>query len=393
MHWTVSRRIGLGYALTLILILVVAVVGVLALRNSSRAYRAALEQQRETLERVMAAELEARGAAIQHLRYLADPDEDYVAARDSLLALSTSKFRRLQDSAEDPELRAIWSESLESLANWEELSDEAIAAMRSGLQGRALRLHSSYVVPARDAYQRTVARGLEAVRAVTDSTVGAARAAEVRMGWLLVFGAVLAVGAAIANSLVLDRTISGPLEATATSLASSASEILEATAHQSWTANRVSAAARQSSSALQELSRIGDRHRQHATKIGALAGHRPGSGPDGGEAADDELSAELGVLEADVESQAERLQELQESIREVELAARANLKATEYLDLIARKLNRQGLSLLRLVRRPATRNGSESKSASNVQKKGRPRADAELSAGGGGPQPSPSTNG
>ena len=46
MHWTVSRRIGAGFTVGLGLMVIVALIGITALRNAVTTYEAALALER-----------------------------------------------------------------------------------------------------------------------------------------------------------------------------------------------------------------------------------------------------------------------------------------------------------------------------------------------------------
>ena len=67
MRWTVSRRIAAGFAVGLSLVVVVAVVGVVALRGASDAYRNALNQERRTVVPALTAQAEYRRAMLDYL--------------------------------------------------------------------------------------------------------------------------------------------------------------------------------------------------------------------------------------------------------------------------------------------------------------------------------------
>ncbi|MGH7614352.1 MAG: hypothetical protein ACREMW_09990, partial [Gemmatimonadales bacterium] len=81
MHWTVSRRIMTGFAVGLSLVVVVAVVGVVALRGASGAWRTALDQERRTLVPALMAQAEFRRAIQDYLGFLIRPNEAELRSR------------------------------------------------------------------------------------------------------------------------------------------------------------------------------------------------------------------------------------------------------------------------------------------------------------------------
>lgn len=107
MHWTVSRRIGAGFALGLGLVLVVAVLGVVALRDASGAYANALAQERRTLVPALGAEAETRRTMLDYLRFLLGREEQYARGRDSSLVVGRGLLEQLRDSARTPESRTV----------------------------------------------------------------------------------------------------------------------------------------------------------------------------------------------------------------------------------------------------------------------------------------------
>src|SRR5688572_13339103 len=108
MQWTVSRRIAAGFAVGLMLVVVVAVIGVNALRQATQSYEATLARERRSLIPALQADAASRGAAAQQFRFLLVQDEQFLKWRDSLLALSRALLTGLRDSAHTPEGRALW---------------------------------------------------------------------------------------------------------------------------------------------------------------------------------------------------------------------------------------------------------------------------------------------
>jgi len=138
MHWTVSRRIAAGFVVGLGLVVVVAVVGVVALRGASGAYKDALDQERRTLVPALTAQAEFRRAILDYLGFLIQPNEAEARSRDSTLALSRALLEQLRDSAHTPESRAIWVEVLAAASEWDQASRASMAAARATASARIL---------------------------------------------------------------------------------------------------------------------------------------------------------------------------------------------------------------------------------------------------------------
>lgn len=360
MQWTLIHRIYVGYAISLVLILAVAGIGILALRNSTNAYQSALQHQREVLTSALRADYEARGAVIHHLQFLAQPSERHVEARDSLLALSYAALESLRDSAETPGLHGIWEQSLRQLARWEEVSDHSIGALRAGLPQEAVTLHNTEAVPARDRHQAIMSRGIRQIAESTDSAVTTAREADTRMAWLLIIVAGVALAATIAETFALSRAVVGPVQKAAIAFAARASEVLEASVYQTWVADRMANAVDESLATVDELFELQTGTGRHASALSEIAGQFDGSravaDPSGLRL---DLEREIERLETLSERRGTELEQIRDLMSEVGRFAQENLEATHSLELIARRLNRQGMSLLSLV--PAERAGASSR--------------------------------
>src|SRR5574341_726917 len=301
MYWTVSRRIAAGFALGLALVGLVAWVGISALRSSTAAYQDALDQERRVLVTALDAESEGRIATVQFLRFLLVGDEAFARAHDSSVAVARALLEQVRESAVGIEGRALWSEALTALSNWEEASRPAVAAKRARRDAEALRLQETRVYPARLALRSAIERGVARANQQTDSTIQAARDAATGDQQRLVLSALAALIVGVLAAVFLNRAVSNPLRETAGVLASSAAEILAATTQQASGANESSAAVAETVTTVDEVTQTAD---QAAQRAKAMA--------DSAQRAVDESGAAMKALREQVESIAESILALAE---------------------------------------------------------------------------------
>ena len=232
MNWTISRRIILGFALGLVLVIATAAVGVWALRQTSSAYESALRSEREILLPALAAESEVAAANVHYLRYLVIREERFMQARDSFLDLARLSLEQMRAAEESPEVQAQWIEAASLLARWDEASRASMAAARAGDMDEAVRLRMTGTEPIRVSLDAAIARGIELVKARTDAEIQDAEATARRSQLALLIGALLALMVGVLSAVLLNRAVSLPLRQTSTVLANSAAEILAATTQQ-----------------------------------------------------------------------------------------------------------------------------------------------------------------
>ncbi|MBI2401583.1 MAG: chemotaxis protein [Gemmatimonadetes bacterium] len=306
MYWTVSRRIASGFALGLALVGLVAWVGISALRSSTAAYQDALAQERGMLVPALDAESEGRIATVQFLRFLLLGDEAFARAHDSSVAVARALLEQVRGSAVAAEDRALWSEALTALANWDQESRAGVAAKRARRDAEALRLQETRVYPARLALRGAIERGVARATQRTDSTIQAARDAATRDQQTLVLSALAALVAGIVAAVFLNRAVSNPLRETAGVLASSAAEILAATTQQASGASESSAAVAETVTTVDEVTQTAD---QAAQRAKAMA--------DSAQRAVEESGGAMKTLREQVESIAESILALAEQAQAI----------------------------------------------------------------------------
>jgi len=264
MHWTVGRRIAAGFVVGLGLVVIVAWVGIVALKNSVSAYQDALAQQRRVLVPALDAESEARSATIQFLRFLLTEDEQFARARDSSLAVARALIEQVRDSVALSDDRASWTEALFALGSWDEAARDAMVAKRAGRDSEVAQIQDMRAFPARERVREAVQRGVARAEQRTDAVVGVARARANRMETILLAGAVIVLVVGGLSGLVLNRAVTGPLKETVGVLASSAAEILAATTQQAAGASESSSAVTETVTTIEEVAQTAEQASQRA---------------------------------------------------------------------------------------------------------------------------------
>ena len=334
MHWTVGRRIAAGFALGLSLVVVVAVLGILALRQVSAAYEDALARERSSLVGALAAQAETRRGNLEYLRFVLGREEQYALGRDDAVSRSRSMLETLRDTARTAESRGIWTEALRSLGRWDDVSREAIAAARAGRQADALRIHDSRVVPVRDELRTLIERGADLSRRETDAVVQSANSRAQRSYVMLLVAALLALTVGILSGLFLNRAVTGPLRETTGVLATSAAEILAATTQQAAGAGETSAAVAETVTTVDEVAQTADQAAQRAKAVADSSRRAADMGQTGQRAVQSTVDGMASVrshveaIAASIMSLAEQAQAIGEIIATVnDLAEQTNLLA------------------------------------------------------------------
>jgi methyl-accepting chemotaxis protein len=267
MHWTVGRRITLGFAAGLGLVVVVAVAGVVALARSSATFEAALHEERNSLLPALRAESDFRRARLEDLHFILKPEERYVHAADSLYNVSRTFLVQLRDSAKTAESRAPWAEALAGFDRLQAPSNASLAAARAGHQAEAVQIRDAKVTPVADSVRAALRRGVDLANARTDSTILQASVASQRMRAQLLLGGLLAVVLGIISAALLNRMLSQPLQETTGVLATSAAEILAATAQQASGATETSAAVAETVATVDQVAQTAEQAAARAKEI------------------------------------------------------------------------------------------------------------------------------
>jgi methyl-accepting chemotaxis protein len=330
----VSWRIVAGFALILGLVVVLAVVGIVALRNSRGAYGMALSQRQAVLEPALEAESLVQEANLQHLRFLVSPRQEFALAADSSAASARQLLERLRDTADVGRGSRTWAEALARMEVWNTLSLQADSLMRADRRAEANQFWRDRVYPARLAVRDVVERGVEVTMTASDSITASAERAARRMEQLMLVAAILALLLGGVSAWLLNRSITAPLKETTGVLASSAAEILAATTQQAAGARETSAAVMQTSTTVDEVSQTADHAAERARAVADSAQRAADIGKSGRRAVEESVAAMSGVKEQ-VESIADSILALAEQAQAIgaiistvnEIAEQTNLLA------------------------------------------------------------------
>lgn len=295
--WTVNRRIILGFALVLGLMVVVALVGMLALRNVSSSYERVVTNDRQTLLPAVRAESLSREANVLYARYLLDGRAEWLSQRDSAVEANRALLRDLSTAAATAELRRTWQEALTLLDRWKAAADESSSARRNGNEALAMRLRDEKVLPIRIDFEALVRTGVTAATRNSDAAAARASDASDRSSGLLLLGTLLILTIGIVSALALNRAISRPLHETSGVLASSAAEILAATTQQAAGATESMAAVNQTVATVDEVARTAEEAAERAREMAVTARRAADIGDVGRKAVDESARAMQAVHE------------------------------------------------------------------------------------------------
>ena len=305
MFMTVGRRIALGFAIPLILLVAVIAVGNFALQQlGSQLGRLTVQQ-----EHLLNASRDARGGLRDSERalldYLLTGNAARVSLRQEHLAIARKGFSGLRQTP------ALAGDQLSPLTRdfeeWVRLTDQVVAvAQRQGAEAGVKYRDDN--VPA-NVFDRVRADLDAQVVMASDSLESTARgvvAATDRARVEVIGAGVLALLLGLLAAFLLFRAISGPLRETTSVLASSTSEILAAMTQQASGASESSAAVAQTVATVDEVSQTADQAAQRAKSVGDSAQR----------AADIARSGRLAVAESTTSIQAvrEQVESIAESI-------------------------------------------------------------------------------
>lgn len=324
MAMTVSRRIALGFAVSLGLVVAAVGVGLVALTTSSRTYEAALREEAGSLRPAMQAESDFRFGRLEYLRFVVKPDERFARSGDSVFALSRAALTQLRDSAGTSERRAIWADALAAFDRMIDASNAEIGAARAGNQAVALQIRDTRALPLGDSVRAILRRGITEANQQADALASAARQERSRMQTALLLGGLLALAVGIASAVLLNQAVSGPLRETTAVLASGTSEILAAMTQQASGASESSAAVAQTVATVDEVSQTADQAAQRARSVAETAQRTVEVARTGRQAVEESTTA-IGSVRDQVESIAESILALAEQAQAIgEIIATVN---------------------------------------------------------------------
>jgi uncharacterized coiled-coil DUF342 family protein/ABC-type glycerol-3-phosphate transport system permease component len=250
---TVSRRIAIGYAVLLLLLVVVAAVGVVALFESRSNYRSALETERERAAKGVEALQGLDAAVVTWLHLLVTGDEDVLETLEERVAEARAVTVELRDTSESAAQATGWTESVRLLDAWDNAIQGGIEAKQAGRDAEAVRVYEEEVLPIRSQLRDLVVGlvGSERARSVRESDSASDTATNSIWIVLAVSGLAILLGVLIAWGL--SRAITRRLRDAIGTLASSSAEILTATTQQASGVAEEEAAIQQTSTTADEV--------------------------------------------------------------------------------------------------------------------------------------------
>lgn len=323
MAMTVGRRIILGFAVPLVLLVVLAGVGYLALQRLTGQLQDLAVHQEQLLTASRDARGGVRDAERSMLDYLLTGDRDKVRRRQEQLALGLAGLEDLRKSS------AMDGRLADSLINefraWSTMTEQVfVVAEREGIEA-ARRYRDQNVPP--EVFEVLRTHLDTAVVTVNDSLrnlgAGAVQAAD-QARLQVLFVALLAIMLGVFAGYALNRAVAGPLRETTGVLASTASEILAATTQQASGASESSAAVTQTVATVDEVAQTAEQATQRAKAVADTA-RRAAEIGDAGRRAVEESGVAMETLREQVGSVAESIMALAEQAQAIgEIIATVN---------------------------------------------------------------------
>jgi methyl-accepting chemotaxis protein len=313
-NWTVSRRISAGFGIGAALVLIMALVGIWALRETTSAYTEAVDAERDVLLRAIEARGGVRNANIAYLRLLLAGEPAYEGEMTSAMETARTAMDqlRLDSRVQD---RAPWSDALRLLGDWEAAVNQAVTLAGAGALDEALLVRRERIQPIREQLETRIAAGIEDAIEHTDVAVAAARATATNSERGILIGLILAGLVFGITALLLNRAIAAPLQDTSNVLATTAAEILATTTQQASGATESLAAVTQTAATVDEVVQTAEQSAERARTVASSAARAAEIGLQGRQAVDTTV-AEM----ADVR---ERMDGIGESIRALSEQAQA----------------------------------------------------------------------
>jgi methyl-accepting chemotaxis protein len=325
MTWTVGRRIVVGFALPLALLVVISAIGYFALERTASQLNENDEQGAVLLATSTQARGGSRDAERALLEYLLTGDVKKVAVRQQFLEQTS---RALADVRAVPALQgregnvdAVRTE----FETWRRLTDDVVAVAQRQGTSAAQRFRLDHVPPTVfEDFRSHLDAEIAAARGVIAGRSREAAAGAARAGQQLLLAALLALVLGAGAAVVLYRAVSRPLQETTGVLATSAAEILAATTQQAAGASESSAAVAETVTTVDEVAQTAEQATQRAKTVADSAQRATEIGKAGRKAVEESTSAMTAVKEQ-VESIAESILALAEQAQAIgEIIATVN---------------------------------------------------------------------
>lgn len=300
--WTIGRRVTAGFAISGVLLVALASVGVWALTHTVGAYDQALAVRRTMLVPTLRAESEIRGANIEFLRFLLSGNDAYARSADSSVAIARGLISDANGAAADSTVASrAWTPILGLLDEWAKSVHEAVAARRQGNQAGALLIRDQKVEPLQNRIDVAIRESSRSIQKTSDDFASrSAESAKLARTTLLI-GTLLAILAAIVSATLLRRSINRPLRESANVIASSSAEILAATTEQAAGINESMAAVAETVATVDEVAQTATQAAQRAKVLADSAQRSADSGAAGRVAVQRSITA-IRAVESEVDT-------------------------------------------------------------------------------------------
>jgi methyl-accepting chemotaxis protein len=323
MFKTVGRRIAVGFAVPLVLLVAVVLAGNVALSHVGSDITQLSLRQEHLLDASRLARSGIRDAERALLDYLLTGDPSRVALRQEHLALGRKGLDGMRSSP------ALGGDRLGGFTagfeEWARQTDQVMdvaqrQGVEAGLKYRAANVPSAVFDRLRTDLDAQVAVASDSLKALGRAAVDATERARTQ---ILVVG-ILALIIGTVAAISLFRAIGGPLRETTAVLASSTSEILAAMTQQASGASESSAAVAQTVATVDEVTQTAEQAAQRARAVSENA-QRAAEIARNGRQAVEESTVSIGLVREQVETIAESILALAEQAQAIgEIIATVN---------------------------------------------------------------------
>ncbi len=301
-RWTIGRRVTVGFAIGVALLILAASMGVWALSRTVNSYEYSLARRRSLLVPTLRTQAEVRGANVEVLRFLLSSDDRYARKADSSLSAARDLVAEVRAASGDTgEVARAWSPVPGLLDDWSKAQSDAIAAHRRGDQAGALSIRETTLEPLRTKLDSAIRSTAAIVVTTSDKLAFDSRDGAGIARLALLIGTLLAVLASIATAFILRRSINKPLRDSANVIASSAAEILAATTEQAAGINESMAAVTETVATVDEVAQTAAQAAQRAKALADSAQRSADTGASGRVAVQRSVAA-IRAVEAEVDT-------------------------------------------------------------------------------------------
>ncbi|HWK26688.1 MAG TPA: methyl-accepting chemotaxis protein [Solirubrobacter sp.] len=331
-RWTIGQRIAAGYAVLIVLLLALAVVGTLALRSSRSQFHAALNTVESRAIRGTDSLQGMDAASVAFLSYLLRGSASAVDTMNDRFTAARVATVALRDSSTTPAQVAGWTDAVRQLDAWNSAAQRAITAKRRDDDAEAQRIYNDDVIPVRQSERDLVTGLVTSERRRASDIASSATDSALRSTWLLVGGSIAAVLFGILVAWGLSRAVTRHLRDAVATLAEASSGILAATAQQASGAAEEETAIHQTTTTADEVRQTVALTTEKARIVARDARETADISRDGRHAVDESVRgsqqsrAQIEVLAERILALSEQAQAIAEIVRTVNgLAEQTNL--------------------------------------------------------------------